>query len=140
MATCVWHALPRAGARKRDSVSIRPMTEALTLDAYQARAKSTALYSPDVRILYPALKLAGEAGEVAEKLGKFMRDEGYRPGDVMNAEQREKLVKELGDVLWYVANLAADLGVSLEHVAAVNLEKLQSRKARGVIAGSGDDR
>ncbi|MCC6311429.1 MAG: nucleoside triphosphate pyrophosphohydrolase family protein [Trueperaceae bacterium] len=112
----------------------------MTLDAYQAGAKSTALYSRDVRILYPALKLAGEAGEVAEKLGKFMRDEGYRPGDELNAEQREKMVKELGDVLWYVANLAADLGVSLEHVAAVNLEKLQSRKARGVIGGSGDDR
>lgn len=116
------------------------MTEALTLDAYQTGAKSTALYLPDVRVLYPALKLAGEAGEVAEKLGKFMRDEGYRPGDALNDEQREKMVKELGDVLWYVANLAADLGVSLEHVARVNLEKLQSRKARGVIGGSGDDR
>ncbi len=112
----------------------------MTLDDYQSGARSTALYSRSVTVLYPALKLAGEAGEVAEKLGKFMRDEGYRPGDELSEEQREKLVKELGDVLWYVANLAADLGVSLGHVAAVNLAKLQSRRERGVITGSGDDR
>lgn len=112
----------------------------MTLDDYQAGARTTALYSQEVRVLYPALKLAGEAGEVAEKLGKFMRDEDYRPGDELSSEQRDKLVAELGDVLWYVANLAADLDVSLGHVAAVNLAKLQSRKARGVIAGSGDER
>lgn len=112
----------------------------MTLDDYQDSARTTALYSQEVRLLYPALKLAGEAGEVAEKLGKLMRDEGFRPGDELSAEQRESFVKELGDVLWYVANLAADLGVKLEHVAAVNLEKLRSRRERGVIAGSGDDR
>lgn len=112
----------------------------MTLDEYQAGARSTALYAEEVRVLYPALKLAGEAGEVAEKLGKFMRDEGYRPGEPLSPEQREKLAKELGDVLWYVANLAADLGVGLGHVAATNLAKLQSRRERGVITGSGDDR
>ncbi len=112
----------------------------MTLDDYQRSARTTALYPQHARILYPALKLAGEAGEVAEKIGKLMRDEGYRPGDDLTEEQRLKLVKELGDVLWYVANLAADLEVGLDEVAAMNLEKLASRKERGVLGGSGDDR
>ncbi|MBX3143543.1 MAG: nucleoside triphosphate pyrophosphohydrolase family protein [Trueperaceae bacterium] len=112
----------------------------MTLDEYQIGARSTALYSEEVRVLYPALKLAGEAGEVTEKLGKLMRDEGYRPGAQFTEAQKDALAKELGDVLWYVANLAADLGLGLETVARTNLEKLASRKARGVLGGSGDDR
>ena len=112
----------------------------MTLDEYQAGARSTALYPEAARIIYPALKLAGEAGEVTEKLGKLMRDEGYMPGSALTEEQTAALTKELGDVLWYVANLAADLGVTLEHVADVNLAKLASRKERGVLGGSGDDR
>lgn len=112
----------------------------MTLDDYQARARSTALYPESARVLYPTLKLAGEAGEVAEKLGKLMRDEGYVPGSALSAAQVEALSKELGDVLWYVANLAADLGLSLDEVGRRNLEKLQSRKDRDVIRGSGDER
>lgn len=112
----------------------------MTLNDYQAGARTTALYSEEVRVLYPALKLAGEAGEVTEKLGKLMRDEGYRPGRQLTEAQRNALAAELGDVLWYVANLAADLGLGLEEVANGNLQKLASRKARGVLGGSGDDR
>lgn len=112
----------------------------MTLDEYQASARSLAVYPQHARILYPALKLAGEAGEVTEKLGKLMRDEGYQAGQELTQEQNQSLVKELGDVLWYVANLAADLGVSLESVGEMNLAKLRSRKERGVITGSGDDR
>lgn len=112
----------------------------MTLNDYQHRARSTALYPEAVRVLYPTLKLAGEAGEVAEKLGKLMRDEGYRPGSSLSPGQRGALAAELGDVLWYVANLAADLGIELEEVASGNLDKLASRKARGVIHGSGDNR
>ena len=112
----------------------------MTLDEYQHSAGSTALYPESVRVLYPTLKLAGEAGEVAEKLGKLMRDEDYRPGSQLSAEQRSALAAELGDVLWYVANLAADLQLELSGVATANLAKLASRKARGVIHGSGDDR
>jgi len=112
----------------------------MTLDDYQVHARSTALYPQAARVLYPTLKLAGEAGEVAEKLGKLMRDEGYVPGAALTAAQTEALGKELGDVLWYVANLAADLGLTLEEVAAANLAKLKSRQERGVIHGSGDDR
>ncbi|HEX7039402.1 MAG TPA: nucleoside triphosphate pyrophosphohydrolase family protein [Trueperaceae bacterium] len=112
----------------------------MTLGEYQQAARTTALYPAEVRVLYPTLKLAGEAGEVAEKLGKLMRDEGYLPGQPLTDAQKGALAAELGDVLWYVANLAADLGLSLEEVASGNLAKLASRRARGVIHGSGDDR
>lgn len=112
----------------------------MTLNEYQTGARTTALYPEHARIVYPALKLAGEAGEVAEKLGKLMRDEGYLPGNALTDEQRSALAAELGDVLWYVANLAADLDLSLDDVAAGNLAKLASRKARGVLHGSGDER
>lgn len=112
----------------------------MTLDEYQHAARSTAVYPAHARIVYPALKLAGEAGEVAEKLGKLIRDEGYKVGEPLTQAQQQALGKEVGDVLWYVANLAADLGLSLEEVATTNLEKLASRKERGVIGGSGDDR
>ena len=112
----------------------------MTLDDYQQGALSTARYPEQVRILYPALKLTGEAGEVAEKIGKLMRDEGWLPGEPLTNEQRAALTKELGDVLWYVATLAHDLGFSLDQVGAMNLAKLQDRKARGVIGGSGDER
>lgn len=112
----------------------------MTLDEYQDAARSTALYPQEVRVLYPTLKLAGEAGEVAEKLGKLMRDEAYVPGAELSEAQRTALAAELGDVMWYIANLAADLGLSLDEVGRGNLEKLASRKARGVLHGSGDDR
>lgn len=112
----------------------------MTLDEYQDSARSTALYPAHARVIYPALKLAGESGEVAEKLGKLIRDDGYRVGEALTDAQRDALGKELGDVLWYVANLAADLGLTLEKVAEGNLAKLASRKERGVIGGSGDDR
>lgn len=112
----------------------------MTLDEYQQAARSTALYPREVRVLYPTLKLAGEAGEVAEKLGKLMRDEAYVPGAELSRAQRDALSAELGDVLWYVANLAADLGLSLEEVGENNLAKLASRRARGVVHGSGDNR
>lgn len=112
----------------------------MTLDEYQLQARSTAIYPAEARILYPTLKLAGEAGEVAEKLGKLMRDEGFRPGAALEPAQRDALAKELGDVLWYVANLAADLGLSLEAIGTTNLAKLASRAERGVLQGSGDER
>ena len=112
----------------------------MTLDEYQQHALRTATFPDRVRVLYPALKLAGEAGEVAEKLGKLMRDEGYEPGAALSDTQREALTKELGDVLWYVAVLARDLGVTLEEVGSSNLEKLADRQRRGVLGGSGDER
>ena len=106
----------------------------MTLNDYQEAAYATAVYPDSANIIYPALKLAGEAGEVSEKVGKFLRgDYGY---ETLKKEVR----KELGDVLWYVAALAEDLGISLEIIAQENLEKLHDRKERGVLKGSGDNR
>lgn len=86
---------------------------------------------------YPALGLAGEAGEVVEKIKKLMRDTDAK---ILTADQRHEIAKELGDVLWYVANLAADLEYSFNKIAEMNLNKLRSRKDRDVLKGSGDNR
>lgn len=101
-------------------------------DQYQQAAKRTAIYPAHYWMYYLPLKLAGEAGEVAEKFGKWVRD----GGDLNDAD----IVKELGDVLWYVAVLADALGYDLSEVAEANLAKLRSRMERGVIKGSGDNR
>lgn len=109
----------------------------MTLDEYQGLALESAVYDEQFDILYPALKLAGEAGEVAEKVGKRLRDFN---GDFEDPEWRAAAAKEVGDVLWYIAAFANDIGYTLEQIADMNLEKLASRMSRGVIAGSGDDR
>jgi NTP pyrophosphatase (non-canonical NTP hydrolase) len=103
--------------------------EPLSLDEYQERVMTTAIYKD--KILYTALGLCGEAGEVAEKIKKWLRD-----GELDDIE----LAKELGDVMWYVAALSNDLGYDLSEIAEMNLIKLQSRKARGMLGGSGDNR
>lgn len=107
------------------------------LDEFQQKAEFTALY-PDKgnNFVYPALGLAGESGEVCEKIKKVLRDKGGN----MDNETREALLKELGDVLWYVARLASELGLSLDDIAQANLDKLASRHTRGVLGGSGDNR
>jgi NTP pyrophosphatase (non-canonical NTP hydrolase) len=109
----------------------------LSLDAYQAGAKRTALYplfgAPWV---YPALGLANEAGEVLGKLKKIVRDDG----GVVSAEAKAALASELGDVLWYLAALAGELGLSLGEIGQANLDKLADRAARDAIRGSGDQR
>jgi len=107
------------------------------LSTYQQRSRQTARY-PDVGLnpLYPTLGLCGEAGEVADKVKKVLRDQG----GVFGPEVRDDLRLELGDVLWYVAQLATELDLSLEAIAEANLAKLSSRAARNVISGSGDRR
>jgi Predicted pyrophosphatase len=109
----------------------------MDLNSYQQSARTTARY-PDVGAnpIYPTLGLSGEAGEVADKVKKVLRDRG----GVFDATVREELKLELGDVLWYVAQLASELGLSLEEVAEANLAKLASRAARGRLSGSGDHR
>jgi len=109
----------------------------LTFNEYQQRAGDTARY-PDAgqNPIYPTLGLAGEAGEVAEKVKKVLRDNGGR----FDAEAVAAIKKELGDVLWYVARLAAELDLDLDDIAAANLAKLASRRDRGVLHGSGDER
>jgi NTP pyrophosphatase (non-canonical NTP hydrolase) len=108
----------------------------MDLNDYQQAARRTAIYAAQHRVLYPALGLASEAGEVAGKIKKVLRDEGSDFGRA----PIEAIKDELGDVRWYVAVLASDLGLSLEEVAAANLTKLVSRKERGRISGGGDRR
>ncbi len=109
----------------------------MDLSDYQARSRATAVYpGAGDNLLYPTLGLCGEAGEVAEKVKKMVRDDG----GVLSDERRAALSAELGDVLWYVAQLATEAGLELDAVAGANLEKLLSRQRRSVLAGSGDDR
>ncbi|HWD10656.1 MAG TPA: nucleoside triphosphate pyrophosphohydrolase family protein [Solirubrobacteraceae bacterium] len=108
----------------------------MELSEYQSLSRRTAEYPRAAWLAYPALGLAGEAGELAEHAKKAIRDEG---GEV-SAARRTAMAKELGDVLWYVAQLASELGLDLDLVAQGNLEKLLSRQRRGMLSGSGDDR
>jgi len=109
----------------------------LTFKDYQKIANSTAIYPRQgENFSYPALGLNGEAGEVAEHAKKAMRDDN----DEITKERREKIKKELGDVLWYVAACCMELHLDMGEVAALNLDKLLDRKARGKLQGSGDDR
>ena len=104
---------------------------------YQAEARKTAIYPSDSHVVYPTLGLAGEAGEVCEKIKKQIRD---RDGILEDEKFLAEVEKELGDVLWYVANLASDLKLDLREIARKNLDKLFSRKKRGKLHGSGDNR
>ncbi len=106
----------------------------MKLNDYQIQAKETAIYPEGLN--YPILGLAGEAGELCNKYKKILRDKG---GEAALLDINE-MEKELGDVLWYVAQIATELGVSLETVARVNIMKLGDRKNRGVLGGSGDNR
>jgi NTP pyrophosphatase (non-canonical NTP hydrolase) len=104
---------------------------------YQQRSRATARY-PIIghAIIYPALGLVNEAGEVAGKVKKIFRDKGGAIGE----EERRALQAELGDVLWYLAQLCTELGLSLEEVAEQNLARLADRQQRGKIQGDGDNR
>lgn len=104
----------------------------LTFNDYQIAAKATAVYPDQHSIVYPALGLSGEAGEVSEKIKKWLR--GDRELD------RDGLRKELGDVLWYLSALSTDLGFTLEEVAQANVNKLLDRQSKGTIKGDGDNR
>lgn len=107
------------------------------LNSYQQFALTTAIY-PDRgnNLIYPTLGLVGEAGEVAEKVKKVIRDDG----GVLNETNKAKIALELSDVCWYMATLASELGISLSEIFNMNVEKLSSRKERGTLSGSGDDR
>ena len=109
----------------------------MLLSDYQSRSRATAVYpqSGD-NILYPTLGLCGETGEVAEKIKKMVRDDG----GILSDERRAALSKELGDVLWYVAQIATEADLDLDTIAGENLAKLLSRRDRNVLSGSGDDR
>ena len=106
----------------------------MNINTYQQHASETAIYKD--KLIYPTLGLAGEAGEIANKVKKILRDDSGE----LEEDVRQNLISELGDVLWYVAALATDLKTELSEVANKNMEKLNSRKNRGTIGGSGDNR
>lgn len=109
----------------------------MTFGQYQEKSKRTALYpKAGENYIYPTLGLVGEAGEVANKIKKIERDFN----GVLNENAREAIAQELGDVLWYIAQLASELKLSLDEVAEKNLEKLAARLEHGKISGAGDNR
>lgn len=109
----------------------------MTFDEYEKLAAKTAIYPRSQAIIYPALGLTGEAGEVAEKVKKMIRDGNLDP---------HALHKEIGDVLWYLSALCHDLSeefglnLSLSKAAEINIEKLADRAKRNAIQGNGDNR
>ena len=107
------------------------IAEVMTADFYEARAGQTAIFPKDKALEYLALGMTSEAGEVAGKVKKLIRD---GKGD------KVAIAYEIGDVLWYCAVLASELGVSLNTIMQNNLKKLHGRKERGTLAGSGDTR
>ena len=106
---------------------------------YQHETAKTAIYpssSPAEALSYVTLGLVGEAGEIANKVKKILRDDS----GVVNPARRELILEELGDVLWYASQIATELGKSLEQVASSNIAKLRARAERGTLQGSGDNR
>ena len=101
------------------------------MNDYQKAAASTAIYKQEHAVIYPALGLAAEAGEVANKVKKIMRDGHF---------DRKAIADELGDCLWYIAALCRDLNTDMEDLANNNIKKLKDRQERGVLQGSGDKR
>jgi len=109
----------------------------MTFEEYQIRSRETAIY-PDRgnNFVYPILGLVGEVGEITGKIKKVIRDNN----GVISEERKQDLVIEIGDALWYISQLATELDISLENIAEANINKILSRKERGTLRGSGDDR
>lgn len=108
----------------------------MDLNEYQKKALSTAIYPNDGKISYLALALCGEAGEIADKVKKVLRD---KKGQFYISDL-SAIALEIGDVLWYAANLAQAIGFDLSDIAEQNLNKIQSRIDRGTLHGDGDYR
>jgi NTP pyrophosphatase (non-canonical NTP hydrolase) len=113
------------------------MEEIITADYYQSQSGQTAIFPKEKALEYLALGLTSEAGEVAGKVKKLIRD----GEDVEGFEMKKiAIASEVGDVLWYCAMMAKEVGVPLNTIMQMNLEKLRSRKERGTLKGSGDNR
>lgn len=113
------------------------------LDIYQHLATKSAIYpgnNSPLGLAYVALKMNGEAGELAEHVGKAMRDDALMDTSALTLEREELIIKEIGDVLWYLSAACNELGISLSEAALKNLQKLANRTAAGTLQGSGDNR
>lgn len=113
-----------------------PDSKGMTLNEYQQIALKTAVYPEEYSIVYPALGMAGEAGEVADKVKKVIRDNNAD----FSPLKCEGIAMEIGDVLWYCAVLADRIGYRLDTIARMNNRKLKSRQLRGKLGGNGDNR
>lgn len=113
----------------------------MQFNEYQTKSRVTARY-PEAgnNFIYPILGLTGEAGEVADKVKKLIRDKGVHTPAGVSLEDREEIRKELGDVLWYIAQMATELGLNFDDIAEANITKLYSRLERSQLSGSGDNR
>lgn len=107
----------------------------MNLNKYQEKALETAVYPEQYKVVYPALGLNGEAGEVAEKVKKVLRGDSE-----MTDSKRQDIALELGDVLWYLAVCANDIGYRLDDIAKMNIKKLEMRQKKGLLSGNGDHR
>lgn len=107
-----------------------------TFEDYDKIAMENEVWPKEHHLIFPALGITGEAGEVAEKVKKILRDKGGKIDDTDELE----IVKELGDVLWYLTAMAHDLGYTLQEVAEENIQKIRSRRERDKIHGNGDNR
>jgi NTP pyrophosphatase (non-canonical NTP hydrolase) len=121
------------GAQSNESNKYKKVSD---LDMYQKVAITTAIYPREQAIIYPTLGLTGEAGEVANKVKKIIRD----GSDSKDEKLVSEIKSEIGDCLWYIAVLADDFNIKLSDIASTNLEKLANRKKNGTIHGSGDNR
>ena len=108
----------------------------MEFDFYQKEAVKNKVYGYGQAVVYPALGLAGETGEVVDKIKKVLRDNSGE----FSFERRLEIARELGDVLWYCAALAEDMELSLDIIAEMNLDKIRSRRARNKVHGEGDNR
>lgn len=103
---------------------------------YQTQALSTKIYPNNMKVVYPLIGLSGEVGELAEKIKKTIRDNN----SVFTDEIKNEIKKEIGDILWYLASIADDLGITLNDAAECNINKILSRYNRNKIHGEGDNR
>lgn len=124
---------PRYGVT---AICENPENRGMTLNEYQQIALETAVYPKEYNIVYPALGMAGEAGEVADKVKKVIRDNNAD----FSPLKCEEIAMEIGDVLWYCAVLADRIGYRLDTIARMNNRKLKSRQLRGKLGGNGDNR
>ena len=115
----------------KDDIEAFEIFNSSQMNDYQRAAVSTAIYKKEHAVIYPALGLAAEAGEVANKVKKILRDGKF---------DREAIADEVGDCMWYIAALCRDLNIDMQQIADNNIKKLKDRLERGVISGSGDDR
>jgi len=113
------------------------IVEVMTAELYEYQASKTAIFPKEKALEYLALGLTSEAGEVAGKVKKLIRD-----GEDVEGYDMKKIAiaSEVGDVLWYCALMAKEVGIPLNTIMQMNLEKLHSRKERGTLKGSGDNR